>query len=759
MPKIVKAAVIGAGVMGAGIAAHFANAGVDVVLLDVDIGRARSGIQNQLKAGGFMLPAFADRIVPGSITENLSMLADADWIVEAVAENLAIKQALYRRVDEVRKPGSIVSSNTSTIPLKALTEGMSQSFSEDFLVAHFFNPPRVMRLLEIVAGAQTRPEIVQRVTEFADRRLGKGVVLCKDTPGFIGNRIGNYWMAVAQSEAIARQVDVEIADALIGKPFGIPSTGVFGLLDLVGIDLMSTILRGFQASLPAHDAIQDYPAEPPLIARMIAENRLGRKSGAGFVRVGPEKMREVTDLASGEYRPQRALPPDIEALTRLDPRTLMMQKSPAADYARIVMGKTLAYAAALIPEIADTPAAVDTVMRLGYGWKEGPFELMDRIGVAALAEILLQNDITPPAFMTLAANRGEFYASLNGQPHCLLPDGRQVRTGPGEGVITIAALRTATAPVVTSPVANIWDLGDGVAGLELATKMNTINPALLDFIGVALDRTGRDFQALVIGGDASAFSAGADLREFQSISETGGGEAIRALIENGQSAFRAIKYAPFPVVGAASGLALGGGCELLLHCDAIQAHAELSMGLVETLVGLIPGWGGCVEMLARMSTRDSDATSTAIEIYRLIATATVSSSAFHARELGFLRGDDGITMNRDRLIADAKAAALRLAGGYQPAQPSPSRAYDAAILAALSERLEADTNAQALSQHDRLIRRALIGVIAGSDTDSGPASETQLRARERDAFVNLFGTEPSIARVRHMLSTGKPLRN
>lgn len=757
MTKIVKAAVIGAGVMGAGIAAHFANSGVDVVLLDIDVDRARQGIQNQLKAGGFMLPAFADRIAPGSIADDLTLLSDVDWIVEAVVENLNIKQTLYRAINTMRKPGSIVSSNTSTIPLKTLTQGLPEPFAAEFLVTHFFNPPRVMRLLEIVAGVQTKPECIAAIVDFADRRLGKGVVFCKDTPGFIGNRVGNYWMAVAQNEAITRGLDVEVADALVSKPWGIPSTGIFGLLDLIGIDLMATLLHGLQAALSASDAIQDYLAEPPLMTAMIAENRLGRKSGAGFVRVGADKQREITDLASGQYRLQRALDPEIVALTKLDPGSLLAHPDPAADYAGSVMGKTFAYVAALIPEIADTPEAVDTAMRLGYGWATGPFELMDRIGVADLVDILLQKGIDVPPYLALAAARGGFYATVNGQRRALLPDGTQVRADQGETIITIAALRSVVAPVVTSSVANLWDLDDGVACLELSTKMNTITPDVLDFIGVALDRTAQDFRALVIGGDANAFSAGANLKDFQSISDNGDVNAIGSLVAAGQNIFQAIKYAHFPVVGAASGLALGGGCELLLHCDAVQAHAELSMGLVETLVGLIPGWGGCAQMLERMTARSRDRQSATLAVYRLVATATISTSAFQARDLGFLRPDDGITMNRDRLIADAKARSLRLADGYRPPQQEAIPALNPAQLAALTHTLEADATNPALSAHDQLIRQALIDVLGAAE--AAPLAETQVLGAERAAFVTLFGTAPSMARIRHMLATGKPLRN
>jgi len=337
-----KAAVIGAGVMGSGIAAHLANAGLDVVLLDMEKKFADAGVERQIKANGFMDPAFAGRVRTGSTRDDLALLSDADWIIEAVAERLEIKQALYRDVDRVRKAGSIVSSNTSTIPLTALVGGLPESFAADFLITHFFNPPRIMRLLEVVSGSTTRTEVSTAIRDFGDRTLGKCVVVCKDTPGFIGNRIGNYWMVVAQNEAIRLGLDVEEADAIIGKPFGIPSTGIFGLLDLVGIDLMPTILRSLQNALPSSDAIHGYDAEPALISRMIAENRIGRKSGAGFVRLSADrKSRDITDLASGEYRPMKQVESESLKASGGDARALMEHAGLGGQYAAIVMEKRL----------------------------------------------------------------------------------------------------------------------------------------------------------------------------------------------------------------------------------------------------------------------------------------------------------------------------------------------------------------------------------------------------------------------------------
>ena len=765
MSKIKKAAVIGAGVMGSGIAAHLANAGLDVVLLDMEKTFADGGVARQLKAGGFMDPAFAQRIRTGSTKDDLALLSDADWIIEAVAEKLEIKQTLYRAVDGVRKGGSIVSSNTSTIPLQALTGGLPESFAADFLITHFFNPPRIMRLLELVSGKATKPAVTATIRDFADRALGKSVVVCKDTPGFIGNRIGNYWMAVALNEAIGLNLDVEEADAVMGKPFGIPSTGIFGLLGLVGIDLMPTILRSLQNATPAGDAVNDYDAEPPLLARMIAENRLGRKSGAGFVRLSPDrKSREVTDLATGEYRLQKPVSSESIDASGGHPRALMEHPGPGGRYAAIVMEKSLAYAASLVPDIADTPDAVDEAMRTGYGWKQGPFELIDRLGAGWLKARLEARGLAVPPYLTLAAEKGGFYSVVNGRRSNLLPNGAIEPVTQSEGVLVLSDLRLAKKPAEAWEVANLWDLGDGVACLEICTKMNTFNPALVDAIDKAVERCRSDFKALVIGSDSPNFGAGADMRVFLDTVEKGGSEALGAFIDHGHSTFKAIKYAPFPVVGAASGLALGGGCELLLHCDAIQAHAELSIGLVETRIGAIPGWGGCKEMMMRLSSSAAalhGPVAPAIAAFSLIAPAKVSASAFEARNLGFLKASDDITMNRSRLIADAKAKALALVEGYAAPEPPVVSMAGPSGASAIANIIDGEALAGRATAHDGVVGRALANVLTGGPFADPlkPLTEDQVIALEREAFIELLATPATVDRVKHMLATGKPLRN
>lgn len=399
MDEIRHVAVIGAGVMGAGIATLMANAGLSVTLLDIHPGAASSAVSRQLANGGFADPVLAGRVRTGSSVADLGMVADADWIIEAAAERIDIKRRIFAAVEMVRKPGSIVSSNTSTIRLSQLVEGLERASAQDYLITHFFNPPHAMRLLELVAGPLTRAEAVDAIAGIAEEKLDRRVVRCRDTPGFIANRIGNFWMAVAVDEAVRLDMDIEEADAVIGPPFGAPA-GIFGLLDLVGIDLLPVGWRSLQSALSESDPFQQYAAEPPLIGAMIAEGRVGRKAGAGFFRKDSDGQWQALDLRTQTYRPRRPASSLMLSAAEGDLRALMEREA----FASTVMGRTLAYAASLIPEIADTPEQVDEAMREGYGWKYGPFELIEKLGREWLANHLAGKRIHVPALLTIGAH-------------------------------------------------------------------------------------------------------------------------------------------------------------------------------------------------------------------------------------------------------------------------------------------------------------------------------------------------------------------
>lgn len=761
MEAIRKVGVIGAGTMGSGIAAHLANAGAEVVLLDLDAKVAAGGVERQLKAGGFMAPAFAGRITTGSTTTDLSLLADADWIIEAVAERLDIKQALFAAIDGVRKPGSTISSNTSTIPLAHLVEGRDDAFAGDFLITHFFNPPRHMRLLELVAGPRTRPEVTERIRTYCDVDLGKGVVDCKDTPGFIGNRIGCYWLAAGFGEAIRLGIDVEDADAVIGKPFGIPSTGIFGLLDLIGIDLMPHIIKSLQDTLPASDPVHAYQAEPPFFTAMIKAGRLGRKSGGGFVRLTPDrKGREVLDLATAEYRPQKKPSDASLAESGGKARALLDHPGLGGRYALAVMGRTLAYSAALVPEIADSPAAVDAAMVMGYGWRQGPFELIDSIGAKWFADKLAAEGFDVPPLLAEAAELGGFYAIEDGARAVLVPGaGKRQPVPAAPGVISLAALALKSGPVWESDAAVLRDVGEGVLCFSHKTKMNTFGLPVFEAIDRTIDIVKGGFRGLVIANDTPLFSAGADLRNVLAAGEASDRAALQAFLDAGHTGFAALKYAPFPVVGAVAGIAFGGGTEVLLHSDAIQAHAEATIGLVETRIGAVPAWGGCKEMLLRFALQNpGDPVAAALAAFRVIFPATTSAGAYSARSIGYLKASDEVTMNRERLLADARAKVLRLAAGYATPAPAQVVLSGAAGLAAIQAEIDALDAAGKLLSHDKVIAAHLAHVLTGGDA-AGAASEEAVEALESEAFIALCLTGATQDRIRHMIETGKPLRN
>ena len=775
MAEIKKVGVIGAGVMGAGIAAHITNAGVPVVLLDIVPEGAKNrnaiaedAVKKLLKAdpAAFMHERHAKLITTGNIEDHLDRVADCDWIIEAVIEKLDAKHAIYGKIDAVRKPGSIVSSNTSTIPLSVLCEGMPGGFARDFLITHFFNPPRYMRLLELVAGEKTRADAVQAVRRFADVALGKGVVDCKDTPGFIANRIGIYWLQCGVLEAMEAGLTVEEADLVCGRPMGIPKTGVFGLLDLVGLDLMPHVLGSLAGALPETDAFHAVRREPELIGKMIADGYTGRKGKGGFYRLDTssgKRVKEAIDLETGAYHPaQKPRLDSVEAATDGGLRALMEHPDKGGRYAWRVMARTLSYAAHLAPEIADDIVAVDEAMRLGFNWKSGPFQLIDQLGPAWFAEKLKTDGLPVPDLLE-TVGAGTFYRTDEGRPQHLAFDGGYADVRRATGVLLLSDVKLRSEPLARNASASLWDIGDGVVCLEFHTKMNALDLGTLAMVGKAVRIVADGYQALVIYNEGSNFSAGANLGLMLFAANLAAWPMIEDMLVQGQDAYKALKYAPFPVVGAPAGMALGGGCEILLHCDAVQAHAEFYVGLVETGVGVVPAWGGCKEMLVRWSAsplRPRGFMPPVIKVFETVGTATVARSAPEARDLLYLGADDGITMNRDRLLADAKARALDLVDGYTPPQPPEISLPGPAARVALTMVLYGLRKLGKATPHDEVVAKVLAGVLSGDGTDvTESLTEDDLLALERRAFMELVRHPATIARIEHMLDTGKPLRN
>jgi 3-hydroxyacyl-CoA dehydrogenase len=774
MRAIEKVAVIGAGVMGAGIAAQVANAGVPVLLLDI----VPSGAENRnaiaegavarmqkTEPAPLMSARAAKLITPGNTEDHLDQLTGCDWIVEAVVERLEVKQDLYRRIDAVRRPGTAVSSNTSTIPLHMLIEGLGEKFARDFLITHFFNPPRYMRLLEIVAGPASDPDTVAAVSRFGDVMLGKSIVRCKDTPGFIANRLGVYWMQVAMVEAFDLGLTVEEADAIVGPPMGVPRTGIFGLTDLVGLDLMPHVNASMARALANDDPFHAHNRELPLLKRMIEQGLTGRKGKGGFYRLRRHeggRVKEALDLATGEYRPERkpALP-ELAGAGK-DLRKLVTAAGKVGGYAWRVLGQMLAYAARLVPEAADDVVSVDAAMRLGYNWKWGPFELIDKLGTDWLAARMADEGIPVPELLRTARGK-TFYRVENGRRQFLGIDGAYRDVVRPDGVVLLEDIKLRDKPVLKNGAAALWDIGDGVACFEFSSKMNALDADTVALLAKSIAVVTQRFKALVIYNEGENFSVGANLGLALFAANIAAWSEIEKTLAAGQQAYMALKYAPFPVVSAPAGMALGGGCEILLHSDAVQAHAETYAGLVECGVGLIPGWGGCKEMLARWSTvgkLPKGPMPVPAKVFETVSTATVSKSAAEAKELLFLRPTDGITMNRERLLADAKARALELTQNYaspapvELALPGPSGRLGLQMAAEDFRRRGVATD------HDVRVAGGLAEVLSGGATDIiDTVGEQRLLDLERAAFMRLVKTVPTLARIEHTLETGKPLRN
>jgi len=773
--KIESIAVIGAGVMGSGIAAQIANAGKKVLLLDIVPNGAENrniisqgAIQKLLKVkpAALMHKRNAKNITAGNLEDNLNDLANVDWIIEVIIERLDVKQDLYKKIDSVRKQNCIVSSNTSTLPLADLTAGLPKRFTNNFLITHFFNPPRYMRLLEIVVGPDTRPEAIETLTHFCDHQLGKGVVKCNDTPGFIANRIGAYWMQTAMLEAMRLGLTVEEADSICGTPMGIPKTGIFGLMDLVGIDIMPHVLTSMINSLPKADAFHEQAVIPDIVNKMIADGYIGRKGKGGFYRLNKsngKKVKESINLMTGEYSiSEKATLESLKPPTAKDLRKLVSFEDKGGEFAWSVLSKTLSYSAELVPEIGNNIEAIDRAMKLGYNWKYGPFELLDKVGVDWFINKLINDkQIIPP--LLLAAKGKTFYTFENKLTLSLSLAGEHQPLQKDDGILILADLKRGQQPVKHNSSASLWDIGDGVLCLEFHSKMNSIDPDILSMIDTAVKIIPNKYKALVLYNEAENYSVGANIGLALFAANVAAWPQIEAMVKSGQGTYKALKYAPFPVIGAPSGMALGGGCESLLHCDAIQAHAESYIGLVEVGVGLIPSWGGSKEMLTRWMVNPKRAKGPMPAIgkaFELVSTATISTSADEAKSHLFMLPTDGITMNRERLLLDAKNKALQLVDGYSPPEEHEISLPGATARTALNLAVTSFVQSGKATEYDGIVADQLAMVLSGDDTDiTDRHTEDDLFELERKAFLTLIKQAKTLDRVQHTLETGKPLRN
>jgi 3-hydroxyacyl-CoA dehydrogenase len=751
-------AVLGAGVMGAQIAAHFANAGVPSLLLDVTAEAAEQGLKRArgLKPDPFFTPDAHKLISTASFDAGLPRLTDADWILEAVVEKLDVKRELLARVDAARRPGSIVSSNTSGIPIAAIAEGRSDDFRRHWLGTHFFNPPRYLHLLEVIPTPETERTVLETVSAFADRSLGKGVVVAKDSPGFIGNHLALYGMARILAALESGGYTIEEIDEITGPAIGRPKSATFRTLDLAGLDIVGHVIRDLHQRLPDADARATF-AVPAFVEQMLAKGLVGEKAGQGFYKrvkgVGGESEILTLDRSTLEYVPRQSprLPALESARTIPDVgeriKTLFNGNDRVGQFLRETLAPTLVYAAQITPAVAQSADDVDRVMRWGFGWDLGPFEMTDAIGVDRVIEVARQ--VSPTLL-----ERG-------------IPELWKQRTkAPASELQILKNAKDQSRIVKKNAGASLVDIGDGVLAIEFHSKMNAIGSDTLQMLQAGVREAERNFAALVVGNDAPHFSAGANLMLLLLEAQEENWDDIDLIIRQFQQSTMGLRYSKVPVVVAPAGLALGGGCEICLHGDRVQAAGETYMGLVEVGVGLIPAGAGTKEMVARaaeqMAPGSNDFLPTIQRAFELIGFAKTSASGLDAQRLGYLRPVDAITMNRDRLMADAKARALqRVRDGYQP--PPPRLAIPvggSTVAAALKLGVHLAWRAGRISDHDALIGRKLATIMAGGDVPHPTTvTEQRLLDLEREAFLSLVAERKTQERIQHTLKTGKPLRN
>jgi 3-hydroxyacyl-CoA dehydrogenase len=753
--------VLGAGTMGAQIAAHVANAGLPALLLDLTAAVAREGLERarRLRPDPFFTPDAARLVSVGGFDTDLDRLAACDWIIEAIVERLDVKQALLARVEPHRRPNAIVSSNTSGIPIAAIGDGRSPEFCAHFLGTHFFNPPRYLRLLELIPAAATDPAVVTTIARFADLRLGKGVVIARDTPNFIANHLALHGVVRILEALVDGSFTIEEIDAMTGPAIGRPKSATFRTLDLGGLDVLVHVADNLAGRLEG-DAERRLFELPPFVRDMVSRGWSGVKTGVGFYRRQSDQRSDLftLDPATMTHRPYAAARlPALDAARGIEDtasriRALFLGADRVGQFLRRTLGVSLVYAARVAREIAHSIDDVDRAMRWGFGWELGPFELWDAIGARRVIESCGVTDVPPVVADLLASGRERFR------------DGVLPPAGPHLQIMRAA--RDRSKVVRQNPGASLVDLGDGVLAVEFHSKMNAIGADAVQMLVAGVKEAGDNFQALVVGNEAANFSAGANLMLLLLEAQEENWDEIDLMIRAFQQTNLGLRYADVPVVVAPAGLALGGGCEIALHGDRIQAAAESYIGFVEVGVGLVPAGAGTKEMTVRAAEAIPPGTADVLpwfqRAFETIGFSRVSTSAPDARRLGLLRDVDGVTMNVERLIADAKDRALaRVREGYRPPPRRPAiRVGGESILAPLTLGVHLAWRAGRISDHDALVGRKLAHIIAGGrlphPTD---VSEQYLLDLEREAFLSLCGEPKTQARMAHTLKTGKPLRN
>jgi len=799
--RISKAAVIGSGIMGGGIAALLAGAGLDVLLMDIvpfdlkDEEKKDPTAKNRIVKAGFdgalaSSPSLffnkkdAARISIGNLEDDIEKLADCDWIIEVVVENLKIKQELFARITKIRKPGSIITSNTSGIPLTEISKGFSKELKEHFMGTHFFNPVRYMHLLELIPGEDTLPEILETIAVFGERNLGKGIVWAKDTPNFVGNRIGIQGICAVANSMIEDNMSISEVDALFGPALGRPKTAIFKTTDLVGLDTMISTARNTY-ELCSADEQRSTMILPEFIKKMADQNLLGNKTKAGFYKIEltPEwkKVRKVLNPSTLEYedlvRPSFPCLDKARKKATLEEKTVCVLKGDdkGALFAWKMTASGFQYAASRVPEIADTIVEIDNAMKWGYNFENGPFEMWDTYGVEEAVQRMEKEGLSVPENVKAMLEAGNkcFYKLENGLKYFYDFASSSYKIIPsGKSKVSIAAAKGNNKTVLENESASLVDIGDGVFCVEFHTKMNALNSQIIESIDESLDYVNQNGVGLVIGNEAfgmpGAFSAGADLSLISKLAHAKKYTEIDALLEKGHAGIQRTKYVPFPVVAAPYGMTLGGGCETCLGADRMVAHAELYMGLVEIGVGLLPAGGGTmnlwkkyIDALPGGIAKDIDLSKLFIEAFMDVAMAKVTSSAAQARTFGYLGLSDRIVFNRDNLIGEAKKEVLKmLDDGYIPPMRKPLKVMGNTGWSMVNATVLNMLAGGYMSEYDAFLAKRIAFVMSGGDVNKNSLiDEETILKLERDAFVDFCKEEKTLARIDHMLKTGKPLRN
>lgn len=792
---IKKVAVVGSGIMGSGIACHFANIGVEVLLLDIapnalTDAEAKKGLtleskavrnrivnehfQNALKSKPSPIyhPSFANRVTTGNTTDDIARIAEADWIIEVVVERLDIKKLVFEQIEKYRRPGTLVTSNTSGIPIRFMSEGRSDDFQQHFCGTHFFNPPRYLKLFEIIPGPATAPEVLEFLTSYGEKFLGKTSVLAKDTPAFIGNRIGIYGIQSLFHLVKEMGLTVEEVDKLTGPVIGRPKSATFRTVDVVGLDTLVHVANGLYEGVP-NDEAHDLFRLPDFIKTMMENKWLGSKTGQGFYKKVDKDILAL-DLDTLEYRPQKKASFATLELTKTIEKPIDRFKvlvdgtDKAGEFYRRNFAGMFAYVSNRIPEISDDLYKIDDAMKAGFGWENGPFEIWDAIGVEKGIELIKSAGLSYAAWVDdmIASGNTSFYTVKDGATYAYDLPSKSQRKVPGQDAFIILNNIRESKKVWANPGAVITDLGDGILNLEFRSKMNTIGGEVLQGINKAIDLAEKEYAGLVIGNQGANFSVGANIGMIFMMAVEQEYDELNMAIKLFQDTMMRVRYSSIPVIVAPHGMTLGGGCEMSMHADKVVAAAETYIGLVEFGVGVIPGGGGSKEMALRASDtfRKNDVELNVLQEYFLaIAMAKVSTSAYEAFDTGVLqKGKDVIVVNRDRQIAEAKKHALLLAeAGYtQPIRRKDVKVLGKQALGMFYVGTDSMVAGKYISEHDQKIANKLAYVMAGGDlSEATLVSEQYLLDIEREAFLSLCTERKTLERIQYMLTKGKPLRN